>query len=98
MIRFDGKKSQARRDLLEASAGPDEIVRADAAVLPIADWRSYRKTVLTFAARMHDPFEVDTLEGLHTGKDGDYLAVGPAGEMYPIDAKVFEQSYEEVTE
>lgn len=55
---------------------------------------AYRKTSLTYAVQMFTPFEVDTIEGLHTGKAGDYLAIGAQGEMYPIDLAVFEATYE----
>jgi hypothetical protein len=43
---------------------------------------------------MSESFIVSTLEGLMTGKAGDYLAIGAYGEMYPIDKQVFEDTYE----
>lgn len=102
MREYDGRKSQARRDALEAGVGPGE----DQA-LAIPDGHeptgslvvhAYRKTVLTYAAQVPAPFAVWTNEGRMEGKAGDYLAVGPAGEMYPIDKAVFAASYEQVTE
>lgn len=54
----------------------------------------YRKTQTTLAVKMTARFEVDTPGGLHTGKAGDWLAIGVSGEMYPIDAEVFAVTYE----
>ena len=67
--------------------------------LPLSDelWRSFRKRPAVIQAlKMDRPFEVDTLEGLSRGKEGDYLCRGVLGEFYPCDAKVFEASYDEV--
>ena len=96
MIRFDGKKNPERRKNLEThgriglTGSTNETYES---VVP--DFREYRKTSTTYATRMDEPFEVDTLEGLHTGKAGDWLAIGQAGELYPIDAVVFAATYEE---
>jgi hypothetical protein len=56
----------------------------------------YRKTTLTKAVRMHQPFQVQTLEGTMEGKGGDWLMIGAAGEMYPCDAEIFAATYEQV--
>lgn len=86
MRRFDGKKD------------PMRLVALEHQVQMSGEWYNgflpYRKTTLTYAKKIEEPFEVDTLEGLHTGKAGDYLAIGAHGEMYPIDAAVFEDTYE----
>jgi hypothetical protein len=89
MLRFDGKKNAERReDVVDGG----RIVDVDYL------FYTYRKKVLTYATPIDEPFEVDTLEGVHTGKAGDYLAVGPHGEMYPIDQQVFLESYEDAEE
>lgn len=98
---YDGRKSQARRDALEAQVGPGEtlpVAITFANGQPDLTMHAYRKTVLTYAARIDEPFSVWTNEGTMQGKAGDYLAVGPAGEMYPIDKAVFAASYEEVVD
>lgn len=86
MLRFDGKKDPERRAAVEANPAIEMGINMPFGV--------YRKTAMTYAARIDEPFEVDTLEGLHSGNAGDYLAIGPHGEMYPIDASVFRDSYE----
>lgn len=86
-LKFNGHKSPVRREMVEKQLGSGWI----------ALMKPYRKTTPTYAVQIGEPFEVDTLEGLHTGKAGDWLAVGPHGEMYPIDAAVFADSYEEAT-
>lgn len=97
MIRLDGRKDEDRRRALERGEWvvDDADLAAGTAFIP-STWGEYRKTATTFATRMAEPFEVETLEGLHTGKAGDWLAIGAHGEMYPIDAAVFAATYEEV--
>lgn len=88
-LHFDGKKNPAFREFVEGLP-PDPID-------PLAEpFRAFRKTALTYAAKVNVPFEVDTLEGMHSAPAGAYLAVGAHGEMYPIDAAVFEATYEPV--
>ncbi len=62
-----------------------------------SDFREYRKVQTIYATQITEPFEVDTIEGLHVGKAGDWLAIGAHGEAYPIDASVFADTYEEVS-
>ncbi|GAJ07810.1 unnamed protein product [marine sediment metagenome] len=57
--------------------------------------RLYKKRPIPIAAiQIHEPFCVDTLEGRHTAKAGDYLLRGIAGELYCCDKEIFEKSYE----
>jgi hypothetical protein len=44
--------------------------------------------------QMHEPFQVETMEGMLEGKAGDYLMIGVKGEMYPIAKDVFQETYE----
>lgn len=78
---YEGRQNIARRQLAEEGR--------------MEGFRPYRKTALAYARREPDDFVVSTLEGVMAGKAGDYLAIGPHGEMYPIDADVFADSYEE---
>lgn len=82
MYRFKGHKDHDRRARVESGDDVDGW-----------DFGKFRKVAVTYAVQIDEPFEVDTLEGLHTGKAGDWLAVGAEGEMYPIDAAIFEQTY-----
>ena len=56
----------------------------------------YRKKTTIHAVRMETQFKVATLEGTVKGKAGDWLAKGVNGELYPINAEIFEKTYEEV--
>ena len=96
MLRFDGQKDPDRRAALERGEWPidDGDLRRGIAFIP--NMNEYRKRTTIFAARISEPFQVHTIEGLHDGKAGDWLTVGAAGEMYPIDAAVFAATYEEV--
>ena len=58
-------------------------------------FRRFVKTTPTYAVQLPEAFEVETIEGVMTGKRDDYLAVGAAGELYPIDRAVFEATYRE---
>lgn len=41
-------------------------------------------------------FVMDTLEGVHTLRDGDYVCTGPAGEKWNVSKEIFEATYERV--
>lgn len=90
--RYEGGKDPGRAD---AAAGGDLVLVDEPG--PGRLFRAFRKRTLTRAVRVSRPFMVETLEGVHTGKAGDWLACGVAGELYPIDADVFAATYEEVT-
>lgn len=58
-----------------------------------AGFRRFRKTHVTWAKRMDEPFEVETREGALRCEDG-WLAVDSLGHPYPIAADEFERIYE----
>lgn len=39
---------------------------------------------------------IETLEGKHRAKIGDYIIRGVAGELYPCKAQIFQKTYEKV--
>lgn len=41
-------------------------------------------------------FFIETLEGNHRVKAGDYIIKGVKGEFYPCKADIFEMTYEEI--
>lgn len=57
------------------------------------DAPEYRKTATIRARQINEPFMVEAMEGDHSGKPGDWLAQGPAGELWVIDRAVFEATY-----
>ena len=57
-----------------------------------------KKPIPISAARIDEPFEVQTLEGTMTGNAGDYLAIGVRGEMYLVKKEIFEETYLPVEE
>ena len=96
-IRINGKKDPDRRKAIEKHGTVDIPIMVGDDSVNLQMWpQAFRKTALTYALPMAEPFIVDTLEGVHEGKAGDYLAIGAAGEMYPIDAAVFAATYEAV--
>ena len=58
--------------------------------------REYRKRTTIRAIQMSESFEVMTYEGLVRGKAGDWLAIGPKGDLYPIREDIFRETYEQV--
>lgn len=96
MKRFDGQKNPERRRLLESGEPLAEAL--DNGQVFVADAEEYVKITTTFAIPMEESFEVETLEGRQLGKAGDYLAVGQAGEMYPVDGAIFTVTYNKVEE
>lgn len=89
MVRFNGQKNPERRQRVEHGQPLDDV-------FPLL-MAEYRKTSTIYAVQMPIEFEVDTLEGLHSGKRGDWLAVGQAGELYPIDGAIFAATYQQLT-
>ena len=57
-----------------------------------------KKPIILCALRMLVDFEVDTLEGTHRGKTGDYLLKGIEGELYPVKKEIFEKTYDIIQE
>lgn len=53
-----------------------------------------KKPIKVEAREMPEPFQVQTMEGILVGKEGDFLITGVKGEMYPIDRKIFFETYE----
>lgn len=92
MKRFDGKKDPERRVFAEEHGAIPTLAYETMTIAA----SEYRKTATIYAARMEEPFVVVTLEGVMEGKAGDFLALGVAGELYPIDAAVMAASYEKV--
>lgn len=58
------------------------------------DGDNYRKTAIVTAAVVDRAWAVQTLEGLATGRQGDWLVRNPSGECWPVTAEVFERRYE----
>jgi hypothetical protein len=54
-----------------------------------------KKKIPIKAIKMNHPFKVGTIEGVMSGKAGDWLIEGIHKELYPCDAAIFEESYEE---
>lgn len=58
-----------------------------------------KKPIVVHARQMDDEFWVSTLEGYYAhGKPGDYLIRGAEGELYVKDRRIFETTYDWVTE
>lgn len=82
VIRIDGRIPSdvgARRERVE------EIVSLA--------FKEYRKTAPTWAVKMRTDFEVNTEEGIMSGRAGDWLAMGPKGELWPIKSEIFAATY-----
>lgn len=60
----------------------------------VADFK--QKPNIKRAVQMDADFSVETLEGVMTGKSGDYLIRGLKGELYPCDRDIFEKSYDKI--
>ncbi|QAA80570.1 hypothetical protein EI546_01965 [Aequorivita sp. H23M31] len=53
-----------------------------------------KKPIAILCAQIHEPFEVESMEGVMSGKAGDWLMVGINGEKYVCDDAIFKQSYD----
>jgi len=52
-----------------------------------------KKPIAIQAKQVAGEFWVESLEGDHQGKDGDYLMQGVRGEIYICDKDIFEETY-----
>jgi hypothetical protein len=55
-----------------------------------------KKPVLVSAVEMVEDFDVHTMEGVMSGKAGDFLIRGIKGELYPCQRGIFLASYENI--
>ena len=56
--------------------------------------KAVKKPIAIQCCQIHEPFEVETLEGRLKGKKGDWLMVGIHGELYPCDREIFAKTYD----
>ncbi|HEY1022870.1 MAG TPA: hypothetical protein VGE06_11190 [Flavisolibacter sp.] len=56
--------------------------------------QAVKKPIPIRCTQLHEPFQIETMEGLMQGKAGDYLIIGTKGEMYPCDKTIFEETYD----
>jgi len=84
--------------LLEGRGGRRWSVQAEifAATYSQVAGGFYVKSALTLLVGMSEEFLVYTLEGVGAGAAGDFLAFGPAGEMFPVPAATVVADYERV--
>jgi hypothetical protein len=60
--------------------------------------KALKKPIPVKCIQIHEPFEVQTIEGTMQGKPGDWLMVGVNGEMYPCADEIFKKTYDIITE
>lgn len=56
---------------------------------------AYKTRRIRFADNLQD-LHIETLEGVMTANEGDWIIKGVAGEIYPCKPDIFEQTYESV--
>jgi len=56
--------------------------------------KALKKPIPIKCAQIDEAFEVESMEGIMSGKPGDWLMVGVNGEKYVCDAAVFQKSYD----
>ena len=60
--------------------------------------KALKKPIPVDCAQINEPFEVESLEGNHRGKPGDWLMRGVQGELYVCDREIFEKTYDLVND
>ncbi len=62
---------------------------------PEIDFQTAKKKPIAIkCAQIHEPFEVETMEGTMKGKAGDWLMIGVNGEKYACDDAIFKKTYD----
>ncbi len=52
-----------------------------------------KRPILIEAKQIFEKFEVETMEGIMKGKNGDFLMKGIDGELYVCDKEIFNKTY-----
>lgn len=55
-----------------------------------------KKPIVVEAVQLTEEVQIETLEGVMTGRPGDWLITGVNGEKYPCKPDIFEATYEPV--
>ena len=72
------------------------FTKADGPALVQTGAKMAKKRNPVYLARQEQAFQVETNEGVLTGKPGDYLAHDPiSGHVWPVSADYVAQHYEE---
>ena len=56
--------------------------------------KAKKKPVSIRCFQIFEPFEVESMEGIMSGKPGDWLMVGVNEEMYVCDQEIFKKTYD----
>ena len=56
--------------------------------------KALKKPIPIKCAQIDEPFQVESMEGLVTGKAGDWLMIGINGEKYVCDNAIFQKTYD----
>ncbi len=56
--------------------------------------RALKKPIPIKCIQIDEPFQVESMEGLVTGKAGDWLMIGVNGEKYVCDKAIFQKTYD----
>lgn len=63
--------------------------------IPHMDFRkAVKKPIPIKCIQIHEPFQVESLEGTVNGKAGDWLMIGIDGEKYICDKAIFKKTYD----
>lgn len=65
--------------------------------IPEVLFEEYRKKPIVIKAfRINRILKIETLEGIMTAKNGDWLIIGVNGEIYPCKHEIFMKTYDKV--
>ena len=101
-LRSEGERMKYRKKPVEVEA--IRVVN-DRGIVRVDEWTEWwseavnRKIIgnhLTDVYGTIDGFTIETLEGEHLARIGDYIIRGVKGELYPCKPDIFEQTYEVV--
>jgi len=56
--------------------------------------KAVKKPIPIKCIQIHEPFQVESLEGTVNGKAGDWLMIGIDGEKYVCDDAIFKKTYD----
>ena len=78
-------------DVVKLNANKQRHIKANEEMMKNKARLYVKKPIPIFAMPIDQTFWVETLEGNHQGKEGDYLIKGIKGELYICDKEIFDK-------
>lgn len=88
--KVKGMKYRKKPVVIEALQFVDKVDR----VAELSEFMDNQELVVNYENPNNPVMKIETLEGVMTASEGDYIIKGVNGEFYPCKPDIFEKTYE----